>query len=279
MESPRTVRPVEPVAPYLGGKRMLAARLVRRIEAIPHRQYAEVFVGMGGVFLRRRRAPPAEVINDLSGDVSTFFRILQRHYTAFMEMMRFQITTRAAFERLAATDPATLTDLERAARFLYLQNTAFGGKVTGRSFGVSPGLPARFSVNRLGPMLEDLHVRLAGVVIERLPYADFLARYDLADGLFYLDPPYWNGERDYGPGMFVRADFERLAEQLRGIDAAFILSINDVPEIRALFDWAYVDAVDVTYTIAKDTAPRVSELIISNRKPPPPPQAEMFGRR
>ena len=84
-----------------------------------------------------------------------------------METLKFQITSRAEFERLAAAD--TLTDLERAARFLYLQRLGFGGKVAGRSFGVDSSGPSRFDVTRLGPVLEEIHSRLAGVVIECLP--------------------------------------------------------------------------------------------------------------
>jgi DNA adenine methylase len=74
---PREVRPVTPVAPYQGGKRNLSRRLVARIEKTPHDVYAEPFVGMGGIFLRRRFAVKAEVINDYSRDVATFFRILR----------------------------------------------------------------------------------------------------------------------------------------------------------------------------------------------------------
>jgi len=134
MESSPNLEPVDPTlpaAPYIGGKRNLARRLVERIEQIPHATYAEPFVGMGGVFFRRRRRPKGEVINDRSRDVATLFRILQRHYPQFIDAIRFQITTRAEFERLVKTDPDTLTDLERAARFLYLQRTCFGGKVEG----------------------------------------------------------------------------------------------------------------------------------------------------
>jgi alpha-D-xyloside xylohydrolase len=65
------VRPVNPPAPYLGGKRNLARRIVALLRDIPHRTYVEPFVGMGGIFLRRDRRPAAEVINDLSGDVAT----------------------------------------------------------------------------------------------------------------------------------------------------------------------------------------------------------------
>lgn len=258
------VKPAVPAAPYLGGKRNLARRLCQIIDGIEHVTYAEPFVGMGGVFLRRSRRPKCEVINDLSEDVATFFRILQRHYVAFMDMLRFQLTTRVGFERLMRTDPSTLTDLERAARFLYLQRAAFGGKVVGRNFGVVLDGPARFDVTRLGPVLEELHERLAGVVIERLPYGDFIGRYDRPGTLFYLDPPYWGNETDYGDG-FERADFERLADQLAGIRGQFVLSINDTPGAREVFGRFELDEVQTTYGICTKVTgagKRVGELIV-----------------
>ena len=263
MESPRTVRPARPVAPYLGGKRQLAKTIIARIEAIPHRVYAEPFVGMGGVFLRRSQAAHSEVINDLNREVATLFRVLQRHYTAFLDMMRFQLTSRSEFERLSATDPETLTDLERAARFLYLQRTAFGGNPLG-SFGVDPSRAARFDITRLGPLLEDVHERLAGVSIECLPFDAFIQRYDRPQTLFYLDPPYWGGEADYGKGLFERSDYERLSALLECLQGRFILSLNDVPPIRELFSWAKLEPVNVTYSIAGGhRSKRAGELLIS----------------
>jgi DNA adenine methylase len=119
-----TLLPASPVAtpaPYLGRKRNLARRAIARLDAIPHTTYIEPFVGMGGIFLRRPFKARSEVINDISGDVTTLFRILQRHYVALMDMLRWQLTSRAEFERLLAENPDSLTDLERAARFLYLQ--------------------------------------------------------------------------------------------------------------------------------------------------------------
>jgi len=262
---PDQCEPVKPVAPYMGGKRNLALRLVQLIDAHPCETYAEPFVGMGGVFLRRRRKPPCEVINDISEDVATFFRILQRHYVPFMDMLRFQLTTRAGFERLLKVDPTTLTDLERAARFLYLQRLAFGGKIVGRVFGTQTGMPARFDVTRLGPRLEELHERLAGVIVERLPYGELIARYDTLGTLFYLDPPYFNCESDYGTGVFARIDFMRLARQLEQIAGRFILSINDVPEIREIFGAFHIEGVETTYTVSGTGPQTAKELIIRNR--------------
>lgn len=244
------VRATKPVAGYIGGKRNLSRRLVAMIAATPHSLYAEPFVGMGGVFLRRTARPGMEVINDWSADVATFFRVLQRHYVAFLDMLRFQLTTREAFERLQRTDPTTLTDLERAARFLYLQRVAFGGKVAGRNFGAVYQGGARFDVTRLQPLLEDVHTRLAGVVIERLEYGAFIERYDRPGTLFFVDPPYWGCEGDYGEGMFSEADFDRLRGLLERLQGRFILTINDRPETRALFGGFAIEPVELTYRVS-----------------------------
>ncbi|UIJ46940.1 DNA adenine methylase [Sphingomonas cannabina] len=267
IQSPGALLPVIPVrtaAPYVGGKRKLAQRLAARISAVPHSIYAEVFVGMGGVFLRRDLRPTVEVINDWSEDVTTFFRILQRHYVPFMEMLRYQLTTRADFDRLLRTDPTTLTDLERSARFLYLQRAAFGGKVVGRNFGISYTTSARFDVTKLGPILEDLHERLAPVTIDRLPWAAFIDRWDRPETLFFLDPPYHGTEHYYGPGMFSEADFAALADRLARLRGRFIMSINDTPLIRDLFGRFTIEDETTSYTAgggAKVAA--VTELIIS----------------
>ena len=266
----QNVKPCSPVAPYIGGKIKLAPEIIRIIEQTSHTTYAECFVGMGGVFLRRCYKPKAEVINDYSCDVSTFFRILQRHYVQFMEVLKFQITSRAEFERLTDTDPSTLTDLERAARFLYLQRTAFGGKVNGRNFGVSAQRPARFDITKLGAILEDVHERLSSVTIESMDYKEFIPRYDHEECLFYLDPPYFNCENDYGEGMFAQSEFAVMAELLKGIKGRFIMSINDTPEIRETFKDFVFSEVGLKYSVgggANQSAAK--ELIIMNYEPNP----------
>ena len=255
---------VRPAAAYIGGKRILAKRLTAMIEDTPHLCYAEAFVGMGGVFFRRTARPKSEVINDWSDDVSTFFRVLQHHYVAFLEMLRFQITSRANFDKLVRQDPTTLTDLQRSARFLYLQRLAFGGKVASRHFGTDPHGPARFDVTKLQPLLEAIHERLAGVKIERLPWSEFLRRYDRPGTLFYLDPPYYGCENDYGQALFAREEFELMAEQLRGLRGRFVMSINDHPEVRRLFAGLDFREEDVRYTLAgMDKSKSFSELIIT----------------
>jgi DNA adenine methylase len=135
---------------------------------------------------------------------------------------------------------------------------------------VPSGRPSGGGLNltRLALLLEDAHERLAGVVIENLDWPDFMARYDRPETLFYLDPPYWGSEGDYGrEQLFSRDQFATLAAALKELQGAFILSINDVPEIPKLFAWAKFEEVELLYTIAGGKGRPARELIISGSAP------------
>lgn len=101
-------------------------------------------------------------------------------------------------------------------------------------------------------------------MIECLDFGDFIARYDRPGTLFYLDPPYWGNETDYGRDIFRREDFERMAAQLGGIRGRFILSLNDRPEVRETFRAFDIEAVRTTYTVGK-AARSAGEVLISSR--------------
>jgi DNA adenine methylase len=102
------------------------------------------------------------------------------------------------------------------------------------------------------------------VVIERLPYAQLIERYDRPGTLFYLDPPYWGCEDYYGDGMFSPADFTALAGILRSLKGHFILSLNDLPEVRQTFSGFHLTEVQPTYFAAPARNNRAAELLISN---------------
>jgi len=76
------------------------------------------------------------------------------------------------------------------------------------------------------PQLENIHERLARVVTENLPWQKLIARYDRPGTLFFLDPPYWGNEDDYGKAFFSREQFEEMAKVLGSLRGRFILSLT-----------------------------------------------------
>jgi len=254
-----------PPAAYLGGKRNLAKRLCAILGEIPHHTYVEPFVGMGGIFLRRSRPSPAEVINDLSGDVANLFRVVRRHYRPFVDALAFLPASRDEFDRQVRLDPEALTDIERAVRFLYLQRLCFGGRVTGRTFGVRKTRSSRIQFAQLRADLHRLAERLDPVTIERLPYHEVIRRYDTSRTLFYLDPPYDETE-GYGVD-FGRDDYVRMAEQLAGIQGQFVLSINATDFVRETFARFEIEEIPTTWTLSGHAGAcrKVTELLIRSR--------------
>lgn len=260
----RPVSPLPGAAPWMGGKRNLAERIIERIEPIPHQCYGEPFMGMGGLFLRRKAASPCEVINDFNDDVSNFFRIVQRHYRALIDELRFSLAGRRIFHTFLDTPPGCLTDVQRAARFYYLQHCRFSGNPRSDCFAVDRSGRSRFNIRQLRLYIERLSERLADVTIESLDYKIFISRYDSADTLFYLDPPYYECEDDYGKHLFSRAEFGLMAEQLAGIKGKFVLSLNDKPQVREIFGRFAMEELSTTYGIGGGQV--FHELLISNQQ-------------
>lgn len=250
-----------PIIPWLGGKRRLADIIIPRFPA--HSCYVEVFAGGAALYFLR---PPAEVevINDVNGELVNLYRVVQRHLEEFVRQFKWALSSREIFRWTQDTPAEALTDIQRAARFYYLQHQAFGGRVQGQTWGTATTTPApTVNLLRLEENLSAAHLRLTGAYIERLDWRECMRRYDRPHTLFYLDPPYWQTE---GYGVpFDWPHYEALAETMRSLKGKAILSINDHPDIRTCFAGLHMEAIPISYTVAGGgKAVDRNELIISS---------------
>jgi DNA adenine methylase len=246
---------------WLGGKSRLADRIV---DLMPdHTTYCEVFAGAAWVLFKKPESK-VEIINDINRDLITLYRCVQHHLPELVQQFRWMLVAREEFDRFLRTPADTLTDIQRAARFFYLAKTAFGAKVSKPTFGIAATAPPRLNLLRIEEDLSEAHLRLSRVFVECKPFDQVIARFDKPRTLFYIDPPYWGGEKDYGEGIFGRDDFKRLATQLEGIKGQFILSINDVPAIRETFANFHQTRVSTRYSISAKENQEVGELLVRN---------------
>ncbi|NQU75729.1 MAG: DNA adenine methylase, partial [Planctomycetes bacterium] len=162
---------------YLGGKSRLAARIV---DLIPkHTCYCEPFCGAAWVLFAKDPAmSKVEVINDADGELVNFWRIIQHHLEEFLRYYKYAVVSRKVFELENRKDPTTLTDIQRAVRYHYLQKLGFGGKTHGRTFGVSASSGPRLNLATIEDTLLEVHWRLERVIVENLDAVAFIARYD-----------------------------------------------------------------------------------------------------
>ena len=231
-ESYRKNQPVNSPISYFGGKSRLAKRIVPMIPK--HVCYCEPFCGAAWI-LFKKTASQHEIINDLDCELVNFWRIVQNHLQPFLDYYKYAVVSRKLFEIENRKDPSTLTDIQRAVRYYYLQRLAFGGKSAGRTFGSGASRPMNLNLSTLEESLLETHWRLERVTIECLDACKCIQKYDRDETFFYIDPPYHHVAQDYAH-QFKDADFARLLEVLKSIKGRFILSINDSPAVRKIFE-------------------------------------------
>lgn len=247
-----------PIVPWIGGKRRLADILIPRFP--PHSCYVEVFAGAAALFFMR---PPAEVevLNDVNDELINLYRVVQHHLEEFVRQFKWALSSRQVFKWLSDTQPHTLTDIQRAARFYYLQQNCFGGRVEGRTFGTATTSPPGLNLLRLEEALSAAHLRLSGAYIENLDWQVCISRYDRPHTFFFVDPPYWKTE---GYGVpFGFEQYQQMVDAVRQLQGRAIITLNDHPDIRALFSTFEMERVDIQYTVggSSNTVSR-GELII-----------------
>ena len=238
-----------PIIPWLGGKRRLADKLLPMFP--PHECYVEVFCGGAALYFLRQIPAPVEVINDINGDLVNLYRVVQHHLEEFVRQFKWAISSRQLFKWQQETKPETLTDIQRAARFYYLQHHAFGGKVNGQNYGTATTAPM-INLCRIEESLSAAHMRLTGTNVENLSWQDCMKRYDRSHTFFYLDPPYWQTE---GYGVPFEFDqYEQMAETMRRCKGKVMVSINDHPDIRRAFDGLPMLELGIKYSVGNAQA-------------------------
>lgn len=248
---------------WVGGKSKLTATIIPLIP--PHKCYVETFAGAAWVMFRKPESK-VEVINDINSDLVTLYRVIQNHLEEFVRYFKWSLISREEFARLQAVSPETLTDIQRSARFYYLVRNAFGAKIVGQSFGIANTSKPRLNLLRLEEDLSEAHLRLSRATVENLPYETLIKRYDSKDTFFYCDPPYWDCENDYGKGLFGKEDFIQLRDLLVKCQGKWLVSINNVPQIRELFKGYELKEVQTSYSINGGNMKPITELLIANYK-------------
>ncbi|MGS3354173.1 DNA adenine methylase [Escherichia coli] len=249
-----------PIVPWIGGKRRLAKHILPLFPA--HTCYVEPLCGAAALYFLKTPSK-IEVINDINGELVNLYRVVKHHLEEFVRQFKWALVSRQIYKWLQDTPEETLTDIQRAARFYYLQKQAFGGKVADHTFGTSTTSAPRFNLLRIEEELSMAHLRLSRTLIEHLDWHQCIERYDRPHTLFYCDPPYW-GTEGYGV-EFGLENYDHMAELARSTKGKMIISVNDIPKMRQAFNGLNIQTVDISYNlkVTGKATPR-KELVICN---------------
>jgi len=267
--------------PYFGGKMNLAERIVNLLPE--HAHYVEPFAGGLSVLLAKPRVA-METVNDLDGDLMTFWRVLRDRPEDLARVCMLTPHSRAEHEN--AYKPAE-DELEQARRVWVLLTQGRGSTLrrTGWRFYRNPGDSGYSMPDYLGAYVRRIHdaaARLAGVSLECREGLEVIGDYGKhADVLLYVDPPYLGSTRsaNYRHELTGEDEHRALADALNGCDAAVVLSGYPSPLYEDLYaGWHRTELRAWTGNGIRGDATKTDgdrvEVLWSNR---PLGDADLFG--
>ena len=258
-------------------------------------RFIDVFGGSGSVLLGKPEIHPFEVYNDFDKNLVNLFRCMKERTMATVRELGFcnlnsredfnairkffeqreeftdeylseeLLLTELTFPPLQANELKELRtritkdhDVRRAAMFLKLLRYSYSSSC--KSFASQP-----FDIRKLFWLIKELENRMANVVVENQDFETLIKHYDRPDSFFYADPPYFSSEGMYEVG-FGWDDHVRLRDTLKGIKGKFLLSYNDCPEIRELYEGFSLLDFSRTHAMVQryEAGREFKELLIGN---------------
>ena len=247
---------------WVGGKKALRDEILARFPR-NYKRYIEVFGGAGWVLFHKPPGNDFEVFNDFNGNLVNLYRCVREQPEALRNELRYMLNSRLDFEYMKGMlhSQAVLPDVRRAAYYYALIRYSHAAGTS--TFGSQP-----HAMWNNFPLIESAAGRLQKVVIENKDCVKLIRQYDRPESFFYCDPPYYNADQYYEAVSSDGFDHAGLADALLGIKGKFLLSYNDCPEIRALYDrpGIVVEGISRLSNIAQryENGKQYPELLISN---------------
>lgn len=247
---------------WVGGKKALRDEILARFPR-NYKRYIEVFGGAGWVLFHKPPGNDFEVFNDFNGNLVNLYRCVREQPEALRNELRYMLNSRLDFEYMKGMlhSQAVLPDVRRAAYYYALIRYSYAAGTS--TLGSQP-----HAMWNNFPLIESAAGRLQKVVIENKDCVKLIRQYDRPESFFYCDPPYYNADQYYEAVSSDGFDHAGLADALLGIKGKFLLSYNDCPEIRALYDrpGIVVEGISRLSNIAQryENGKQYPELLISN---------------
>lgn len=266
---------VRPPFAYYGGKTTLAPVIADLLPA--HEHYVEPFAGSLAVLLAKKPSR-AETVNDLDGDLVTFWRVLRDQPEELERVCTLTPHSRA--ELAVAADLEVADDLERARRvFVRLtQSRANSMKQTGWRYGRTINKVMATHTVDLVRHMAPAGMRLRNVSLESRDALDVIRDYGSEPtACLYVDPPYLGSTRATNYRVEMTADDAHvaLADALNECEASVVLSGYDAPLYADLFDGWHRTNLQGATILSGDTD-RV-EVLWSNRPLGEPGLFDLLG--
>lgn len=270
---------VTPVLKWVGGKRQLLDTL-RPLLPKTISKYCEPFVGGGAMLFDLQ--PKKALVNDINSDLILVYTVIRDNVDELIQRLEQFENTSEAFYAVRDWDRdlekyEALSDVERAARVIYLNKTCYNGLYRVNNAGEFNAPFGNYKNPNIvnAPVLRavNAYFNAAEITFSSVDYAELLK--NVRRGTFvYLDPPYdpvsgTSSFTGYARGGFTRDDQIRLREccdELNRRGVRFMLSNSATDFIREQYAAYHITTVQAKRAINSVASKRgdVDEVVVRN---------------
>jgi len=251
---------------YPGGKAKLQQKIIPKLGNIANLEYREPFFGGGSIGIAVLDQRPASVwINDFDDGIAALWQSVIYYPALLKEQIRQLKPSVAAFDQIKSELSSKVPSCDSADQIANFGlkklaihqlsysglGTKAGGPLGGKHQRSKYKIDSRWSPNYMCAQIDLIHAKFAGLEV-CCTSVDFMALIEDTSrrAIVFLDPPYWEKGSSLYQHAFSDADHQRLADALRVTEHHWVLTYDDCPQIRALYNWATIEVLEVKYSIA-----------------------------
>lgn len=263
---------------WAGGKKQLLSQFQpyfpKQIE-----RYFEPFIGGGAVafYIIKHYAPKEVFLSDSNEELINAYSVIKADVDGLIAILKEykKSHSKEFYYKIRSQNPKSLSNLQRAARFIYLNKTCFNGlyRVNGNGeFNVPIGSYKNPTIYN-EPELREISSLLKNAIIEVRQFYEIeseVKRYDFV----YFDPPYYPVSKTASFTTYTKEDFleseqKSLAKLFKTLDAkgaVLMLSNSDSEFIKKLYNGYNIGVVRATRMINCDASGRgkINEIVVTN---------------
>jgi len=185
-------------------------------------RYIEPFVGSGAVlfYVLENYSPKEVIIIDINDELMTTYNVIKENVEELIKKLKQHKNShnKEYYYKIRDLDPKQLNNVDKAARFIYLNKTCFNGlyRVNSKGkFNVPIGSYKNPDVVQ-EDKLKKIFGLLKNVIIKSESFENVI-KYAKKGDFIYLDPPYYPLRKgksftSYTDGNFLEKEQEKLAE-------------------------------------------------------------------
>lgn len=264
----------KPILKWAGGKQQMVDILLSSSPK-QYNKYIEPFIGGGALFFATQ--PSKAVISDSNAELINLYKVVSSDVEDLISLLKDMRNTEEEFYRIRALDTSKMSDIEKAARMMYLNKTCYNGLYRVNRKGQ---FNAPYGKYKKPNICDEDKLRAASLVLKQSTivhgdYKNILQNYAEPGDFIFLDPPYlpvskYADFKRYTKEQFYEEDQLELAEEvdrLAEMGCNILLTNSNHPLVHRLYGKYKISVHQTKRYINSDASKRTGEDVLVKIEP------------